>query len=51
VHMAEEVHLAMRSRGFRGEIYLLQDFRARAADWCWLGGFALLAAASLWWGR
>lgn len=51
VHMAEAVHLAMRSRGFRGEIYLLQDFRARTADWCWLGGFAMLATASLWWGR
>ncbi len=51
VHMSEEVHLAMRSRGFRGEIYLLQDFRARATDWGWLAGFAALAAAALWWGR
>jgi cobalt/nickel transport system permease protein len=51
VQMSGEVHQAMRSRGFRGEVYLLQDFRARAADWCWLAGFALLAAAALWWGR
>lgn len=51
IHMSGEVHLAMRSRGFRGEVHLLQDFRARATDWCWLAGFGLLAAASLWWGR
>jgi cobalt/nickel transport system permease protein len=51
VQMSGEVHQAMRSRGFRGEIHLLEDFRARAADWCWLAGFGLLAAASLWYGR
>ncbi len=51
VQMSGEVHLAMRSRGFRGEIHLLEDFRARTADWCWLAGFSLVAAASLWWGR
>ena len=50
VQMSGEVHLAMRSRGFRGEIHLLQDFRARATDWCWLAGFSVLAAASLWYG-
>jgi cobalt/nickel transport system permease protein len=51
VQMSGEVHQAMRSRGFRGEIRLLEDFRARATDWCWLAGFGLLAAASLWYGR
>jgi cobalt ECF transporter T component CbiQ len=51
VQMSGEVHQAMRSRGFRGEIHLLQDFRARATDWCWLAGFGLVAAASLWYGR
>jgi cobalt/nickel transport system permease protein len=51
VQMSGEVHQAMRSRGFRGEVHLLQDFRARATDWCWLAGFALLAATALWYGR
>jgi cobalt ECF transporter T component CbiQ len=51
VQMSGEVHLAMRSRGFRGEVHLLQDFHAQPADWLWLMGFALAAAASLWWGR
>lgn len=49
--LSGDVHLAMQSRGFRGEIYVLEDFRASAADWYWLAGFAGLAAAALWWGR
>ncbi len=51
VHLSGDVHMAMQSRGFRGEVHILPDFRARAADWCWLGGFFTLAAAALWWGR
>ena len=51
IHMANDVHLAMRSRGYRGEIHILQDFRTRTWDWLWLAGFTLLTAASLWWGR
>ena len=49
--LSGDVHLAMQSRGFRGEVYVLPDFRARAADWCWLAGFISLAAGALWWGR
>ena len=49
--LSGDVHLAMQSRGFRGEVHVLPDFRARTADWCWLTGFVLLAAAALWWGR
>ena len=49
--LSGDVHLAMQSRGFRGEVHVLPDFRARAADWCWLAGFVILAAAALWWGR
>jgi cobalt/nickel transport system permease protein len=51
VHLSSDVHLAMQSRGFRGEVHVLPDFRARAADWYWLAGFVFLAAAALWWGR
>jgi cobalt ECF transporter T component CbiQ len=51
LQLSSEVHLAMQSRGFRGEVYLLDDFRARAADWCWLAGFAGLALTALWWQR
>ncbi len=51
IHLSADVHLAMQSRGFRGEVHVLPDFQARAADWCWLAGFVFLAAAALWWGR
>jgi len=48
--LSGDVHLAMQSRGFRGEIRVLPDFRARTADWCWLAVFMLLAGSALWWG-
>ena len=47
LQLSSEVHLAMQSRGFRGEIHIMQDFHARAADWYWLGGFASLAALAV----
>jgi cobalt ECF transporter T component CbiQ len=49
--LSGEVHLAMQSRGFAGEVHVLQDFRASAADWGWLAGFVILALGGLWWGR
>jgi len=48
--LSGDVHLAMQSRGFRGEIHILPDFHARAKDWCWLALFTALAAAAFWWG-
>jgi cobalt/nickel transport system permease protein len=51
LQLSGDVHLAMQSRGFRGEVYILPDFRAAFSDWCWLSGFALLVAAALWYGR
>jgi cobalt/nickel transport system permease protein len=51
LQLSGDVHLAMQSRGFRGEVYVMQDFRARAADWYWLAAFTGFAAAGLWWGR
>ncbi len=44
-HLSNDVHLAMQSRGFRGEVYILDDFEARPADWGWL--FLFLAAAAV----
>jgi cobalt ECF transporter T component CbiQ len=49
--LSGEVYLAMQSRGFRGEVYVLDDFRMRAAVWMALAGFAVLAAAAGWAGR
>ncbi|MGD1090949.1 MAG: cobalt ECF transporter T component CbiQ [Bryobacteraceae bacterium] len=48
--LSGDVHLAMQSRGFRGEVYVLQDFHAGTADWMWLIGFTAIALASIWWG-
>ncbi len=48
--LSGDVHLAMQSRGFRGEAHVLSEFRARTADWCWLGLFVTLAGGALWWG-
>jgi cobalt/nickel transport system permease protein len=49
LQLSGDVHLAMQSRGFRGEVYILQDFRATVADWCWLGGFVGITGAAIWW--
>jgi cobalt/nickel transport system permease protein len=51
LQLSNDVYLAMQSRGFRGEVYLLHPFRMRARDWNGLAAFALLAAAALWAGR
>jgi cobalt/nickel transport system permease protein len=49
--LSGEVYLAMQSRGFRGEVYVLDDFRMAARDWAALAAFAGLAAAAIWAGR
>jgi cobalt/nickel transport system permease protein len=51
LQLSGDVHLAMQSRGFRGEVYVMQDFHARTSDWCWVAAFSGIAAAGLWWGR
>ncbi len=46
--MSSEVHLAMISRGYRGEPRLLDDFRVRARDWVAAGGFLVISSLALW---
>lgn len=46
--MSNDIHLAMISRGYRGEVRLMDDFRFRRIDWISLAGLALLAAAAAW---
>jgi cobalt ECF transporter T component CbiQ len=50
-HLSADVHLAMQSRGFRGEVYMLDDFEIRTADWFWLLFFFAAASTVLWVGR
>ena len=49
--LSSEVYLAMQSRGYRGEVTVLDEFRARGFDWLMLAGFAAIAAAAFWFGR
>ena len=50
-YLNTEVFMAMQSRGFRGEVYTLDDFRMRRNDWVALIGFLLVAAFAFWLGR
>jgi cobalt/nickel transport system permease protein len=49
--LSGDVYLAMQSRGFRGEVYLLDDFQMKPRDWVAIAAFAMLAAAAVWTGR
>ncbi|MGI8469880.1 MAG: cobalt ECF transporter T component CbiQ [Pyrinomonadaceae bacterium] len=51
IHLNNEVFMAMQSRGFRGEVYTLDDFQMQRRDWFALLGFLLLALLAFWFGR
>jgi cobalt ECF transporter T component CbiQ len=51
LQLSGDVYLAMQARGFRGDIYLLDDFAMKHIDWVALSGFLTLAAAAVWAGR
>lgn len=46
--VSEEVYLAMQSRGYRGEVFLLDSFQMRRRDWAALLVAPLLATPFLW---
>jgi cobalt ECF transporter T component CbiQ len=49
--LGDQVYLAMRARGFRGEVYLLDEFRTSALDWIMLTLSVLVTGLALWFGR
>jgi cobalt ECF transporter T component CbiQ len=49
--LSSDVDMAMRSRGFRGEVYVLDEFRTGWFDWVTLVLFGLVATLALWFGR
>lgn len=49
--LSSEVYLAMQSRGYRGDVSLLDEFQVRSFDWIMLAGFVLISAAAFWLGR
>lgn len=51
IQLSGDVYLAMLSRGFRGEIYTLDDFQMQACDWIALAGLLAIAVSAFWLGR
>lgn len=51
MQLSAEVHLAMQARGFRGEVYVLDERPMRAAQCLPLGALLLVAAGCWWAGR
>jgi cobalt ECF transporter T component CbiQ len=51
MQLSGDVYLAMQSRGFRGEVYLLDEFAMRRRDIAWLALFLSLGAAAIWMGH
>ena len=51
LQLSGDVYLAMRSRGFQGEVYLLNEFRTGWFDWVMLALFITIAAVAFWFGR
>ena len=51
LQLSGEVFLAMQARGYRGEVFVLDDFSMRRADWLALVTFAVAASAAVWAGR
>jgi cobalt/nickel transport system permease protein len=50
-HLSNEVHLAMQSRGFRGDPVVMQDARFRPSDFLWLVLFIVVACTAFYFGR
>jgi cobalt/nickel transport system permease protein len=51
MELSNEVYLAMLSRGFRGEVRLLSDFRMAGRDYAALSAFIVTASMVVWIGR
>ena len=50
-YLSGEIYLAMQSRGFRGEVYVLEDFETRPRDWLFLAVVVLFAVFAFWLGQ
>jgi cobalt ECF transporter T component CbiQ len=51
IELSHEVYLAMLSRGFRGEVRLLTDFRLQSRDYLGLTAFLFTSCLAVWIGR
>jgi cobalt ECF transporter T component CbiQ len=51
LQLSGDVYLAMRSRGFQGEVYVLDEFQTGWLDWMMLILFTAIASLAFWFGR
>ncbi len=51
IDLSQEVFLAMQSRGYRGDVYMMTSLRMRARDYVGLLAFLGTAVLAIWWGR
>jgi cobalt/nickel transport system permease protein len=51
IELSHEVYLAMLSRGFRGEVHLLTEFRMKPRDYAGLTAFLFIGCLAVWVGR
>jgi cobalt/nickel transport system permease protein len=51
IDLSNDVYMAMQSRGFRGEIRILSDFRMQAWDYVGLLAFLCVGGVAVWIGR
>lgn len=51
LQLSGDVYLAMRSRGFQGNVYVLDEFRTDWFDWVTLAAFLTVGALAYWFGR
>ena len=51
IDLSHDVYLAMQSRGFRGEVHILSDFRMRSWDYVGMLAFLGIGGAAVWIGR
>ena len=51
IQLSGEVYSAMVARGFRGEVYVLDEFQTSTSDWIMLAVFVVLASGGIYFGR
>ncbi len=51
IELSHEVYLAMVSRGFRGEVWILTEFRLKPRDYAGLTAFLFVGCLAVWMGR
>ena len=51
IDLSNDVYLAMQSRGFRGDVRILSDFRMKSWDYVGLLAFLCAGGIAVWIGR